>query len=129
MAEQPVQGSLAVVDRGAFVVGEGDGGKHVLQVVLGLQQQRLGGVLRGVEVAFGAGHPVLALLEEGVVAEPVSQVGVLPRLAGGRGPVLDGFPVDQDLDGSDVAFEVARVAVGPGQCVRGDLGVVLGGVG
>jgi len=61
------------------------------------------------------------LLEEGVAAEPVPQVVVLPRFPGSRGPVLDRLPVDQDLDGAHVAFEVAGVAVGLGEGVRGDL--------
>jgi len=112
--------------RSPLVVGEGDGGEHALQVVLGLQQQRLGGVFGRVEVALGAGHPVRALLEEGVAAVPVPEVVVLPWLPGGRGPVLGGLPIDEDLDGADVALEVAGVAVGPGEGVRGDLRVVLG---
>jgi hypothetical protein len=33
--EQLVEGGVAVVDGGAFVVGEGDGGEPALQVVLG----------------------------------------------------------------------------------------------
>ena len=35
--------------------------------------------------------------------------------------------VDESFDGADVAFEVAGIAIGPGQGVRSDLGVVLGG--
>lgn len=35
-----------------------DGGEHALQVVLGLQPERFGGVLGGVEVALGAGRTV-----------------------------------------------------------------------
>jgi hypothetical protein len=62
-----------------------------------------------------------ALLEEGVVAEPVSQVVVLPRFAAGGGSGGDSVAVDEDFDGADVAFEVAGIAVGPGQRVRGDL--------
>jgi hypothetical protein len=62
-----------------------------------------------------------ALLEEGVAAVPVAEVVVLPWLPGRCGSVLGGVPVDEDLDGADVALEVAGVAVGPGQRVRGDL--------
>ncbi|MGH3408316.1 MAG: hypothetical protein ACRDRJ_38360, partial [Streptosporangiaceae bacterium] len=43
------------------------------------------------------------------------------------GARADGVPVEQDLDGADVAGEVPGLGVGPGQRVRGDLRVVLGG--
>ncbi len=91
---------MPVVDRGALVVGEWDGGEHSLQVVLGFQQLCLGGALGGVKIAAGAGHPVLALLEEAVAAPAVPEVVVLPGLAvAGRGGG-DGVAVDEDLDGS-----------------------------
>jgi len=64
--------------------GEWDGGEHPLQVVFGLEQLRFGGAFRGVEVAAGAGHPVLALLEEAVAAVGVPEVVVLPRLTVGQ---------------------------------------------
>jgi len=48
--QELVQGGLSIDDRGAFIVGEGDAGEHSLQVVLGLQQQRLQGVLGGIHV-------------------------------------------------------------------------------
>lgn len=35
--EQLVEGGLAVVDGGAFVVGERDAGQHALKVVFGLE--------------------------------------------------------------------------------------------
>jgi hypothetical protein len=60
-------------------VGEG--------AVLGFQELAFAGGLGGGEVAPGAGHPVLALLEEGVGAVPVPEVVVLPWLtvrSGGR---------------------------------------------
>src|SRR5689334_5024692 len=44
-AKQGVEGGVPVVDRSAFVVGERAGGEHALQVVLGLEQLGLGGVL------------------------------------------------------------------------------------
>src|ERR1035441_4115692 len=69
MLQELVQGGLAVVDGGTFVVGEGNGDEHPLQVGPGLQELPLGGVLRGVEVTLGAGHPVRALLEEGIAAD------------------------------------------------------------
>jgi hypothetical protein len=72
---------------------------------------------------------VLALLEERVGAVAVSQVVVLPGLASGCGAAGDGVAVDEELDGADVAGEVAGVVVGPGQRVWGDLRVVLGGFG
>ena len=59
----------------------------------------------------------------------MAEVVVLPGLAGGGGAGGDGVAVDEDLDGAHVAGEVAGVGVGPGQRVRGDLGVVLGGLG
>jgi hypothetical protein len=37
-AEKGVQGGLAVVDGGAFFVGERNGGEHVLEVVPGFEQ-------------------------------------------------------------------------------------------
>src|SRR4029078_2526766 len=118
-----VEGGVSVVDCGAFVVGERDGGDHALQVVLGFAQLGLGGALGGVEVAAGAGHAVRALFEEAVGAPAVAQVVVLPGLAGGRGAGDDGVAVEQYLNRPDVAGEVAGVGVGPGQRVRGDLGV------
>jgi hypothetical protein len=64
---------------------------------------------------------VLTLLEEGVGAQPVAEVIVLPRLARGSLPGGDGIAVDEDLDRAGVALEVAGVLVGAGQRVRGDL--------
>jgi hypothetical protein len=58
----------------------------------------------------------------------VAEVVVLPWFPGGCLPGGDGVSVEEDLDRADVAFEVAGVAVGPGQRVRGDLGVLLCGV-
>jgi hypothetical protein len=63
--EQVVEGGLAVVDRGAFVVGEGNGGEHALELVLGFQQLALGRLLRQLEVAAGAGHAATAALQLG----------------------------------------------------------------
>ena len=120
-------GGVPVVDGRALVVGERDGGEHPLQVVLGLEQLGLGGAFGGVEVAAGAGHPVLALLEEAVAAPAVPEVVVLPGLAVAGRAGGDGVAVDQDLDGAEVAGEVAGLGVGLGQRVRADLGVVLGG--
>jgi hypothetical protein len=73
----------------------------------------LGGVLGGVEVAAGAGHAVRALLEEAVGAPAVAQVVVLPWLAVSCSAGGDGVTVKEDLDGADVAGEVAGVGVGP----------------
>ena len=69
-----------VVDCRLFVVGERDVGQHALEVFLGLQQLRLAGVFRGVEIATGTGHSVWTLLEETVGAVAVAEVVVLPRL-------------------------------------------------
>jgi hypothetical protein len=64
---------------------------------------------------------MLALLEEGVSAVAVAEVVVLPGLAGRGGTGGDSVAVDEDLDGADVAGEVARVVVGPGQRHGADL--------
>ena len=119
---------MSVVDGCAFVVGERDGGAHALQVVLGFEQLGLGGSFRRVEIATGARHSVRALFEEAVGAPAVAEVVVLPGFSGGGRAGGDGVAVDEDLDGADVAGEVPGFGVGLGQCVRGDLGVVLGGV-
>ena len=119
---------MSVVDGGAFVVGERDGGEHALQVAAGLEQLGFAGFLRSVEIATGAGHPVLTLLEEAVAAPAVTQIVVLPWLAGGGGAGGDGVTVEEHLDGAHVAGEVAGLGVGLGQGVRADLRVVLGGV-
>jgi hypothetical protein len=105
--EQLVECFLAVVDGSLLVVGERDCDEHPLQVGLGLEQLCPRGVLRDVEVALGAGHAVLALLEEGVGAQPVAEVVVLPCLACGGVPGGDGVTVDEDLDRADVPLEVA----------------------
>ena len=69
------------------------------------------------------------MFEEAVGAPAVAEVVVLPGFSGGGCAGGDGVAVDEDLDGADVAGEVSGFGVGLGQCVRGDLGVVLGGVG
>ena len=120
-AEEEVQRGLAVVDSGTFLVGERDGGEHALEVVPGFEQLCLARVLRGVEVAFRAGHAVRALLEEGVGARPVAEVVVLPGLARGGGTGGDCRTVEEDLDRADVPGEVPGLGVGPGEGVRGDL--------
>jgi hypothetical protein len=64
---------------------------------------------------------VRALLEEGVGAQPVAQVVVLPGLAGRCGAGCDRVAVEEDLDGADVAGEVPGFGVGLAERVRGDL--------
>lgn len=102
-AEEGVQRCLAVVNGGPFLVGERDRGEHALEVVLGFQELGLAGVLGGVEVAFRAGHAVRALFEEGVGAQPVAEVVVLPRLACRCAARGDGVAVEEDLDSAHVA--------------------------
>ena len=51
-AEEGVQCGLAVVDGGAFVVGERDGGEHALEVVPGFEELGLARLFRGVESHF-----------------------------------------------------------------------------
>jgi hypothetical protein len=69
---------------------------------------------------------VRALLEEAVRAVAVAKIEVLPRRAARGRAVLDGIPIDQDLDDAQVARKVAGVGVGLGQPRRRDRGVVLG---
>ncbi|WP_293988519.1 hypothetical protein [Streptomyces sp.] len=54
----------------------------------------------------------------------MAQAIVLPGFAAGGGAGCDRVAVDKDLDGADLASEVAGLVVGPGQRVRGDLRVV-----
>ena len=103
--------------------------EHALEVAAGLEQLGFGGVFRGIEIATGASHPVRALLEEAVGAPAVAEVVVLPGFAGGGCAGGDRVAVEEDLDGADVAGEVSGFGVGLGQRVRGDLGVMLSGVG
>ncbi|MGW0949137.1 hypothetical protein ACWD4O_42235 [Streptomyces sp. NPDC002623] len=112
MIEELVEGGLPVVDDGAFIVGEWDIGRHLLQVAFRLRQLAFAGFLRGVEVAACAGHVVLALLEEGVGAPAVAEVVVLPGFAAGSGTGGDRVAVDEDSDGAYVPDEVASVVVG-----------------
>ena len=58
----------------------------------------------------------------------MSEVVVLPWLVVRGGAGGDGVAVKEHFDGAHVAREVPGVAVGLRQCVRGDLGVVLGGL-
>src|SRR5258707_852014 len=67
-----------------------------------------------------------SLLEEVVRAVAMTEIEVLPGRAARRGAILDALPIDQHLDGPDVAAEVARVGVGLCQAGRHDLRVVLG---
>ncbi len=60
-----------------------------------------------------------ALLEEGVAAESVAEVVVLPRLTSGGSAGGRRVAVDEDFDGADVAGEVAGVVVCLGQGIRG----------
>jgi hypothetical protein len=70
-----------------------------------------------------------ALLEEGVAAVAMAEVVVLPWLSGRGCTGRYCIAVEQYLDGAEVAGEVPGVSVGPGQGVRGDLGIVLSGFG
>lgn len=73
--------------------------------------------LWGVEVAANASHAVLALFEERVGAVAVSEVVVLPGLAGCSSAGGDRVAVDEDLDGAYVAGEVPGVLICLGQRV------------
>ncbi|MET9142258.1 hypothetical protein [Streptomyces sp. NPDC004042] len=92
--EELVQGGPAVIVGQAFVVGQRDGDEHALEIAFGLKDLTLGGALRGGEVALGARHAVLALLEEGAGAVAVAEVVVLPRLTGCGGAGNDRVAVD-----------------------------------
>jgi hypothetical protein len=50
----------------------------------------------------------------------VAEVVVLPRRAGRSLACGDGVTVDEDLDGADVALEIAGVLIGPGQRLQPD---------
>ena len=78
-AEQGVEGGLPVVDGGALVVGEREDASMRCRLSLASSSWALPEP-RGVEVASCAGHPVWALLEEGVGAVAVAEVVVLPGL-------------------------------------------------
>ena len=108
-----------------FVLGERDRNGHLLQVASGFEELGSRESFGGVEVAAGAGHAVLALFEEGVGAVAVSEVVVLPGLAGRGGAGGDRVAVNEDLDGAYVAGEVPGVLVSLGQGVGADLCVVL----
>ena len=99
LVHERVQSGLTVFDRGPLVIGERDGHEHALEVLLGLEQLELGGVLRDIEVAASARHPMRALLEEGVAAEAVTEVIVLPRLTGGHLSRGHGIAINEDFDG------------------------------
>jgi hypothetical protein len=109
--EEAVGRALAVGAGCLLVFGGWDRDRHLLQVPLDLEELGSGGVLGGVEVTACAGHAVLALFEEGTGAVAVSEVVVLPGLAGRGGAGGDRVPVDQDLNGADVPLE-ARLGLG-----------------
>ena len=73
-----------------------------------------GGVLRQIEVAAGARHPVRALLEEAVGAVAMTEIEVLPRGTAGGSTTLDALAIDQNFNRAYVAGEVARIGVGSG---------------
>jgi hypothetical protein len=93
-----VECGLTVLDGGLFVVGERDADEHALEVRFRLQELAFAGFLGSVEVAAGAGHAVWALLEEGVAAEAVAEIVVLPGFSGCGGAVGDGVTIDEDFD-------------------------------
>src|SRR5581483_4308921 len=88
--DEGVDGVLGAFDSGAVVVGEGNLDEHSLQAGLGFEQLSAAGGLGEVEVAAGAGHPVRALLEEGVAAVAVAEVVILER----DGPAGDRVAVE-----------------------------------
>lgn len=126
--EECVEGGVAIVNGAAFFVGEPDLSAHAVQVVLGFEQLCFGRAFWSVEITTSACHPVRALLEEAVCAPAVAKVVVLPRFACGCSTGGHGVAVNEDLDSADVSGEVSGLGVGLGQGIRGDLGVVLGGV-
>lgn len=127
--EEVVESALPLVDGGALIIAEWDGGEHTRQIVLGLQQLTFARCLGGVEVTAGARHPVWALLEGGVGAIPALEVVVLPRFVVGSGAGGGGVTIDEYREGDDVTGEVPGVGVGPGERGGADFRVVLGGLG
>ncbi|MER5826166.1 hypothetical protein ABT086_28870 [Streptomyces mirabilis] len=111
----------------AFVVGEIELFEHLVDAVLHGQKLAAGGLFGDVERAACAGQPVGALGEEVVAAVALAQVVVLPGLfSAGGGAGEDGFAVDEDLDGADVAGEVVGLFVAGGEGALQDRGVVAG---
>ena len=70
-----------------------------------------------------------ALVEEVVGAIAMTQIVEPPRLAFSRSTADDRVLIDENLDGTHVAGEVAGIGVRLGQPGRSDPGVVLGGLG
>ncbi len=126
--DQPLDGVLVAFDRGTLMLGERDLDEHSLQTVLRFEELRLAGSLGEIEVTPGAGHPVWALLEEGVGAVAVPEVVILKRVAGAGGAGRDRVAVEENLDRAHVAREVPGVGIGLGEGDRGDPRVVRGGV-
>lgn len=62
-SKELVEGRLAVVHGNTLLVGERDAHQHSLQVVLGPKQLNLRSSLWSINVALGAGQPVLTLLK------------------------------------------------------------------
>lgn len=91
---------------------------------LSLQQQSRCGLLRHIEIALRASHPMLTLIKEVVGAVPMAQVIEFPRLGGGASTSYD-ILIDQNFDRSKVAGEIARIRVGLGNLQWSDLGVML----
>ncbi|MET7773421.1 hypothetical protein [Nocardia sp. NPDC005366] len=58
----------------------------------------------------------------------MTEVVVLPGFSGGCCAGGDSVSVDEDLEGADVAGEVPGLGICLGQGVRGDFGVMLGGI-
>jgi hypothetical protein len=80
-----------------------DGCEHGLQVLLAFPQLGLAG-FRGMQKSSCAGHPVAGMARRRCRAVAAAKVVVLPGLPVPGG---DGDAVEQDLDGTDVAGEVA----------------------
>src|SRR5487761_1109734 len=109
--DQALDGRSIAVDCGELVIRERDGRAHSLQGAPCLQELGPGRRLRDIEVASSTRHAVRTLLEEVIRAEPVAKVVVLPGLPLSRSTRYHRVAIDQDLDGPEVAGEVAGVAV------------------
>jgi hypothetical protein len=81
------------------------------QVGFRLKQLPVAGALRPVERALGARHPMRALVETLIGAQAMAEILKAPTLTLGGRPADDPIAIDEYVDGSHVAGEVARICV------------------
>lgn len=114
----------AVVNRCQLGLIERDLLAHSQEVRFPLQQLSTARVLRGIEPALGARHPMRALVKEVVGAVAVAQIVELPRLFGGL-PTQNKLPINQNLDRAHIAREIAGITERLRQLRGADIQVML----